>query len=77
MLPCPAVGATPNPLLRAPTGQKPAGAASMAIGCLAIVVLCGGIGYGALQYLPLAARRRSDRDAHLRRPGRRASAASG
>ena len=53
MLPCPAVGATPNPLLRAPTGQKPAGAASMATGCLAIVVLSGGIGYGALQYLPL------------------------
>ena len=53
MLPCPAVGATPNPLLRAPTGQKPAGAASMAIGCLGIVAVCGGIGYGALQYLPL------------------------
>ena len=53
MLPCPAVGATPNPLLRAPTGQKPAGAASMATGCLAIVALSGGIGYAALQYLPL------------------------
>jgi len=53
MLPCPAVGATPNPLLRAPTGQKPAGAATMAMGCLGIVAVCGGIGYGALQYLPL------------------------
>lgn len=54
MLPCPAVDATPNPLLRAPTGQKAAGAASMATGCLGIVALCGGVGCAALHYLPLA-----------------------
>jgi hypothetical protein len=53
MLPCPAVGATPSPLSRAPAGRKPAGAASMATGCLGIVALCGGVGYAALHYLPL------------------------
>jgi len=54
MLPCPAVGATPNPLLRAPAGSKPAGAASMAIGCLGIFAACGVVGFVALLYLPTA-----------------------
>lgn len=53
MLPCPAVGATPNPLLRAPGRTRSGGLASMSLGCLGVLVLCGGVGYAALQFLPL------------------------
>ncbi len=53
MLPCPAVGATPNPLLRPPARTRPGGLASMSLGCLGILALCGLLGYAALQFLPL------------------------
>ena len=71
MLPCPAVGATPNPLLRAPTGQEPAGAASHGhrLPRHHRPVRRHRLRRAAVP--PAAARRRSDGDAHLRRPGRR------
>jgi hypothetical protein len=53
MLPCPAVAAASNPLLRPPGRTKPGGLASMSLGCLGIVVLCCGVGFAVLQLLPL------------------------
>ena len=59
--------------------RSPAGAASMAIGCLGIVALCGA--HRLRRATATCRRRRRSGDptvtADLRRPGRRASAASG
>ncbi len=54
MLPCPAVGPTPEPLHRAPRPEKPAGLASQAIGCLGLVAVCAGLGSWAYLNLPPA-----------------------
>src|SRR5687767_3950858 len=53
MLPCPAVGATPNPLLRSPTKQPQGeGMARTAIGCLGTIAVCAALGYWAYRNLP-------------------------
>ncbi len=55
MLPCPAVAATPNPLMRSPTTQAPSGgAAGMAVGCLGTLAVCAAVGYWAYLNLPPA-----------------------
>src|SRR5688572_19267973 len=54
MLPCPAVGATPEPLRRAPGPEKPSGVAAMAVGCLGLSAVCAALGYGAYLNLPPA-----------------------
>jgi hypothetical protein len=48
------VGATPEPLLRAPRPEKPGGAASLGVGCLGVLAVCVGLGYWAYITLPPA-----------------------
>lgn len=54
MLSCPPVGATPKPFPSPAGREKPAGAVSMAGGCLFVLALWGGVGYAAYLYLPPA-----------------------
>ena len=54
MLSCRPVGATPKPFASSARREKPGGAVSMAGGCLLVLVLCAGVGYGVYRYLPQA-----------------------
>jgi len=55
MLPCPAVAAPPDLLVRSPTKQaRTGGTAATAMGCLGTLVVCAALGYWAYRNLPPA-----------------------